>query len=90
MAIRRRSMSGARGSCLRPAPPAPWLNLVERFFAEISRKRIRRGVVRSVVALQFFIKDHFDQHHTDPKPFARTASAGDIIEKVDRIRNRKR
>ena len=63
---------------------ASWLNLVERFFAEITRKRIRRGVFRSVVELQAAIKDYLDHHNTDPKPFVWTASASSIIEKVNR------
>jgi transposase len=63
---------------------ASWLNLVERFFAEITRKRIRRGVFRSVVELQTAIKDYLDHHNADPKPFVWTASASSIIEKVNR------
>ena len=63
---------------------ASWLNLVERFFAEITRKRIRRGVFHSVVDLQMAINDYLDQHNADPKPFVWTASASSIIEKVNR------
>jgi transposase len=63
---------------------ASWLNLVERFFAEITRKRIRRGVFRSVVELQMDINDYLDQHNAEPKPFVWTASASSIIEKVNR------
>ena len=63
---------------------ASWLNLVERFFAEITRKRIRRGVFHSIVELQMAINDYLDQHNADPKPFAWTASASSIIDKVNR------
>ena len=63
---------------------ASWLNLVERFFAEITRKRIRRGVFHSVVDLQRAINDYLEHHNTDPKPFVWTASASSIIEKVNR------
>jgi len=63
---------------------ASWLNLVERFFAEITRKRIRRGVFRSIAELQMAINDYLNQHNVDPKPFVWTASVGSIIEKVSR------
>jgi len=63
---------------------ASWLNLVERFFAEITRKRIRRGVFHSVVSLQMAINDYLDQHNLDPQPFVWTASANSIIEKINR------
>jgi len=63
---------------------ASWLNLVERFFAEITRKRIRRGVFHSVVDLQMAINDYLDQHNADPTLFVWTASASSIIEKVNR------
>ena len=63
---------------------ASWLNLVERFFAEITRKRIRRGVFHSVVDLQRAINEYPEQHNTDPKPFVCTASANSIIVKVSR------
>ena len=63
---------------------APWLNMVERFFAEITRKRIRRGVFHSIVELQMTINDYLDQHDANPTPFVWTASANSIIEKVKR------
>jgi transposase len=63
---------------------ASWLNLVERFFGEITRKRIRRGVFHSVVDLQRAINDYLKIHNADPKPFVWTASANSIIEKVNR------
>jgi hypothetical protein len=60
-----------------------WLNRVERFFAEITDKRIRRGVHKSVKALEDAILGHLDAHNKDPKPFARTASADLILRKVE-------
>jgi transposase len=63
---------------------ASWLNLVERFFGEITRKRIRRGVFHSVVDLQRAINDYLEIHNADPKPLVWTASASAILEKVNR------
>jgi transposase len=57
---------------------ASWLNLVERFFAEITSKRIRRGVFRSVADLKEAIHDYLDRHNADPKPFV-WAKSSDII-----------
>lgn len=65
---------------------ASWLNLVERFFAEITDKSIRRGVFRSVSELQQAIMDYLDAHNADPKPFVWTKSAGEILEKVARAK----
>jgi hypothetical protein len=48
---------------------ASWLNVVERFFAEITRKRVRRGVFTSVADLKEAIHDHLDHHNANPKPF---------------------
>ena len=47
---------------------ASWLNLVERWFAEITRKRIRRGTFRSVAALIRVIRAYLREHNQDPKP----------------------
>ena len=46
---------------------ASWLNMVERFFAEITRKRIRRGVFKSVAELQNAIMDYLDNHNAAPQ-----------------------
>ena len=45
-----------------------WLNMAERFFAEITRKRIRRGVFKSVDELKQAIMDYLDKHNDQPKP----------------------
>jgi transposase len=63
-----------------------WLNLVERWFREITDKRIRRGVFRSVEQLIEAIRGYIDEHNGDPKPFVWTAKAEDILEKVRRAR----
>lgn len=63
-----------------------WLNLVERFFAQITTKRIRRGSFDSVRELESEIKDYLRVHNRNPKPFKWTASAEAIIEKVARCR----
>lgn len=62
-----------------------WLNQVERFFAEITDKRIRRGSFRSVKALEQAIADYLVAHNTEPKPFAWTASADLILRKVEDV-----
>jgi transposase len=63
-----------------------WLNLVERFFREITDKRIRRGVFQSVEQLIEAIRAFIDERNDDPKPFVWTAKAEDILERVRRAR----
>jgi len=65
---------------------ASWLNMVERFFAEITRNRIRRGAFASVAELKQAIMDYLDNHNANPKPFIWTKSAGEILEKVARAK----
>ena len=65
---------------------ASWLNMVERFFAEITRKRIRRGAFKSVAELQSAIIDYLENHNADPKPFVWTKSPGEILENVARAK----
>lgn len=64
---------------------ASWLNLVERFFAEITTQRIRRGTFRSVQALEGAIREYLDLHNQEPQPFAWTATAEDIFGKIYRL-----
>lgn len=59
-----------------------WLNLVERFFAELTQKRIRRGVFHSVQELTNAINDFLDNHNSNPKPFVWTKTADDIVKKI--------
>src|SRR5207237_10885427 len=63
-----------------------WLNMVERFFRDLTDKRIRRGVFRDLEDLIMAIGEYIDQHNNDPKPFIWTAKATDILEKVKRAR----
>ena len=64
-----------------------WLNLVERWFAEITEKRIRRGVFRSLPELIDAINAYIDQHNQHPKALTWTAKAHDIIDKARRARD---
>jgi transposase len=61
-----------------------WLNLVERFFAEITQRRIRRGTFSSVPALIHAITDYIRDRNKIPQPFTWVASADHIIRKVRR------
>lgn len=63
-----------------------WLNLVERWFAEITRQRIRRGTFESVPALIAAITDYLDRYNHAPRPFAWTKDADTILAKIDRAR----
>jgi len=62
-----------------------WLNQVERFFAEITEKRIRRGAFRSVPALEQAIEEYLEDHNRDPRPFVWTADADLILGRVKAI-----
>lgn len=63
-----------------------WLNLVERWFREITDKRIRRESFSSVEQLIATIMDYIAQHNDNPQPFVWTAKADDIFAKVRRAR----
>lgn len=63
-----------------------WLNLVERWFRELTDKALRRGVFHSVPDLIAKIEDYLAAHNDDPKPFVWTATADDILAKVARGR----
>jgi transposase len=62
-----------------------WLNQVERFFALLTHKKIRRGVHRNVTDLKADIADFIDQHNADPTPFRWTKSADDILASIERF-----
>jgi transposase len=64
---------------------ASWLNQVERFFALLTDRQIRRGVHRSVPALEAAISEFISQHNGAPKPFAWTKSADDILAAIERF-----
>jgi transposase len=67
---------------------ASWLNMVERFFRDITENALRRGVFSSVKYLKEAIHEYLDSHNENPKPFIWTASASDILEKVTRARSK--
>ena len=67
-----------------------WLNLVERWFAEITNKRIRRGIFRSVRELESAIREYIDIHNEDPKPFVWTRTADEILASIARFAQRTR
>jgi transposase len=62
-----------------------WLNQVERFFALLTERQIRRGIYRSVVALKTAITAFIDQHNANPTPFRWTKSADDILASIERF-----
>lgn len=65
-----------------------WLNLVERWFAEITNKRIRRGIFRSVKELEGAIREYIEVHNGDPKPFVWTRTADEILASIARFAQR--
>jgi transposase len=65
---------------------ASWLNMVERFFRDLTHNQLRRGVFRDLQELIMTIEGYIDRHNENPKPFIWTARAGDILEKVKRAR----
>jgi transposase len=62
-----------------------WINQVERFFALLTERQIRRGIHRSVVALKTAITTFIDHHNVNPKPFRWTKSADDILASIERF-----
>ena len=67
---------------------ASWLNMVERFFRDITTERLRRGVFTSVPELVQAIDEYVAHHNINPKPFIWTKSARDILQKVIRANRR--
>lgn len=64
-----------------------WLNLIERWFRDLTDKRIRRETFTSVPELVAVIMDYIDHHNAEPKSFTWTATSEDIIVKVERARS---
>jgi len=64
---------------------ASWINQVERFFALLSERQIKRGVHRSVASLQAAIISFVEAHNANPKPFRWTKSANDILASIERF-----
>ena len=67
-----------------------WINLVERWFAEITNKRIRRGIFRSVKELEQAISEYIHVHNQAPKPFVWTRTADQILASMARFAQRTR
>jgi transposase/transcriptional regulator with XRE-family HTH domain len=63
-----------------------WLNLVERWFGELTRKRVRRGWFRNVEELEHAIAEFLAAWNEKPKPFVWTATVDSIVEKLSRCR----
>src|SRR5450756_2178130 len=63
-----------------------WLNLVERWFGEITRKRIRRGIFKSVPELIEAIQEFIRINNQNPKPFVWTKKVEQILEKVGLVK----
>jgi transposase len=64
--------------------PASWLNAVEGFFAKLTKRRLKRGVFHSLVALQAAINRFIAETNTDPRPFRWTKDPDSIIAAVRR------
>lgn len=65
---------------------ASWVNLVERFFRDITEERIRRGVFRSVTELKEAIAEYLEHRNANPRPYKWTATPGTILAKVDKAK----
>jgi transposase len=65
-----------------------WLNMVERWFRELSEQAIRRGSFVSIPDLKQAIDEFMQAWNQNPKPFVWTATVGQIMEKIDRARNK--
>ena len=64
---------------------ASWLNMVERFFAEITQNRIRRGTFKSVAELKSAIMDYLEKHNADPKP---SSGQSPLVKSLNRLPKR--
>jgi len=65
---------------------ASWLNIIERFFRDLTANQIRRVVFQDLEELINAIGNYIDHHNKNPKPFIWAAKASDILEKVTRAR----
>ena len=64
---------------------ASWINAVENFFSALTRRRLKRGVFRSILDLQAAINRYIREHNNDPKPFVWTKPAESILAKINRL-----
>src|SRR6476660_7708953 len=65
-----------------------WMSLVERWFAELTNKQLRRGAYQSVPKLKAAIQEFIDAHQENPKPFAWTKTADEILTSIARFAER--
>lgn len=65
---------------------ASWLNMGERFFRDLSEKRLKRGVFKSLEDLTKAVEGYINHHNDNPQPFIWTAKANDVLEKVKSAR----
>ena len=65
-----------------------WLNLVERWFADLTQKAVRRGSFTSVPDLIEKVMEFIEAHNEDARPFVWTATAESILEKIEKCRRR--
>ena len=65
-----------------------WLNMVERFFRDLTENRLSRGAFRSVQELIEAIGEYIDHHNENPSPLSGPPKAADILEKVKRAQSR--
>src|SRR3990172_3280848 len=64
---------------------ASWINQVERFFADLTNRQLRRGAHRSTFELESAIRDYIDIRNRNPKPFVCTKTADDILASIERF-----
>ena len=67
---------------------ASWINQIERWFAELTRKQLQRGVHASVKDLEADIITFIENHNENPRPFTWTKSADEILASVKRFCHR--
>lgn len=65
-----------------------WINLVERYFADLTSRQLRRGSHRSVRELKDAIQEHLDAHNDNPKPYIWTKTADQILASIARFAQR--
>jgi hypothetical protein len=80
--VKRWAGTPPASTCASPPTSCFWLNMVERFFRDLTEKPLRRGVFRNVEELLESIGEYIDNHNRQPKPFIRTAKGSDILEKT--------
>ncbi|MCG2720491.1 MAG: transposase, partial [Thermodesulfovibrionales bacterium] len=64
-----------------------WLNMVERWFSEITSKRIRRGSFKSIKELIMATKQYIESHNQNPRVYVWTASVESIMRKISNVKN---